>query len=122
MITAFLIFLFVVVCVLLTLTILLQSSKGEGLASGVFGGAGAQAMLGGRGAATFLSKLTTGLAISYIVLSVILARFYGGTPAPKLEQPVPEAESAVSETVSGEAEAPAEDVESTPETTPGEGK
>ncbi len=116
MITALLIFLFVAVCVLLTVIILLQSSKGEGLASGVFGGGGAQTMLGGRGVATFLSKLTTGLAIAYIVLSVILAKFYpGDTQALKLEQPIPETESAVSETDSGQAETPAEDVEA-PET------
>ena len=70
---------FVGVCLLMTFIILLQSSKGEGLASGIFGGAGMQSFFGGRGAATFFSKLTTGLAIAFIALSLILARFYGVT-------------------------------------------
>jgi len=79
MIIGFLIFLFVIASVLLTIIILMQDTKGEGLASGVFGGMGAEALLGGRGAATFLSKLTTGLAIGYILLALILAKFYGTT-------------------------------------------
>lgn len=70
---------FVIVCLLLIFIILLQSSKGDSLASGIFGGAGMQNVFGGRGAADFLSKLTTGLAISFIVLSLILAKFYGPT-------------------------------------------
>lgn len=85
MIIGFFIFLFVIASVLLTIIILMQDTKGGGLASGVFGGMGAEALFGGRGAATFLSKLTTGLAIGYIVLALILARFYG-TP-PKYQPP-----------------------------------
>jgi len=78
---------FVLVCLLMTGIILLQSSKGDSLASGIFGGAGMQNLFGGRGAATFLSKLTTILAVSFIVLSLILARFYGSTgSAPILEK------------------------------------
>lgn len=78
---------FILVCLLMTAIILLQSSKGDSLASGIFGGAGMQNLFGGRGAATFLSKLTTGLAVSFIVLSLFLARFYGSTgSAPKLEK------------------------------------
>ncbi|MFQ6039793.1 MAG: preprotein translocase subunit SecG [Candidatus Poribacteria bacterium] len=79
MIIGFFIFIFVIASVLLTVIILMQDTKGEGLASGVFGGSGAEALLGGRGAATFLSKLTTYLAIAYIVLALILAKFYGTT-------------------------------------------
>lgn len=78
---------FVGVCLLLAFIILLQSSKGDSLASGVFGGAGMQTFFGGRGATTFLSKLTTGLAIAFILLSLILSRFYGAKGfSPKLKK------------------------------------
>ena len=76
-IMGFALFLFVPICVVLTLIILLQDSKGEGLSSSAFGGAEMQSVLGGRGAATFLSKLTTWLAIAFMVVSLFLMRFYG---------------------------------------------
>ena len=76
-IIGFVVFLFVPICVVLTLIILLQDSKGEGLSSSAFGGAEMQSVLGGRGAATFLSKLTTWLAIGFMVISLFLMRFYG---------------------------------------------
>lgn len=84
-ITGFLLFLFVITCILLTVIILLQSSKGGGLA-GAFGGAGVESFLGGRGAGNFLSKFTTYLAIAFIVLALILAKFYGGTSAPDVQE------------------------------------
>ena len=76
-IIGFVLFLFVPVCVVLTLIILLQDSKGEGLSSSAFGGSEMQSVLGGRGAATFLSKLTTWLAIGFMLISLFLMRFYG---------------------------------------------
>jgi preprotein translocase subunit SecG len=62
----------VLVCLVLILVVLLQSSKGSGLA-GAFGGAGGQTMFGGQETATFLSRLTTYLAIIFMVLSLVLA-------------------------------------------------
>ena len=73
------IIIFVPVCVVLTLIILLQDSKGEGLSSSAFGGSGMESVLGGAGAATFLSKLTTWVAIGFMVISLLLMRFYGDT-------------------------------------------
>lgn len=69
-----LIFFYVLVCIGLTVVILLQSSKGGGLA-GAFGGGGGDmgAVFGGRGAATFLSRLTTGFAIVFLVFSLLLS-------------------------------------------------
>ena len=62
----------VLVCFVLILVVLLQSSKGGGLA-GAFGGAGGQTMFGGQETATFLSKATTYLAVAFMVLSLLLA-------------------------------------------------
>jgi preprotein translocase subunit SecG len=63
----------VVVCVLLIVSILLQSSKGGGLA-GVFGGGGGMGtVFGGRGAASFLSKVTMWLGIAFAVTSITIA-------------------------------------------------
>ncbi|MDZ7362461.1 MAG: preprotein translocase subunit SecG [candidate division KSB1 bacterium] len=67
----FFVTLFVLICILQTIVILLQSSKGGGLA-GAFGGGSMGAMFGSRGAATFLSKLTAGLATAFMVLALIL--------------------------------------------------
>jgi len=66
----------VVVCFVLILVVLLQSSKGSGLA-GAFGGAGGQTMFGGQETATFLSRLTTYLAVVFMVLSLLLAFLSG---------------------------------------------
>jgi len=71
----FLVILFIIACIGMILSILLQASKGQGLA-GTFGGAGTSAVFGGRGAATFLSKATTILAISYMVLCLLIGYFY----------------------------------------------
>ena len=62
----------VLVCLVLILVVLLQSSKGSGLA-GAFGGAGGQTMFGGQETATFLSRMTTYLAVIFMVLSLVLA-------------------------------------------------
>lgn len=59
----------VLICVALIIVVLMQSAKGEGLA-GAFGGGGAGlsgAVFGGRGAASFLSKSTTVLAVLFMV-------------------------------------------------------
>lgn len=70
--------LFVPICVLLTISILLQDSKGEGLSGSAFGASEMQSLLGGQGAATFLSKLTTYVAIAFMIIALFLMRFYGG--------------------------------------------
>lgn len=70
--TTVLLIIHVLICITLIVTILLQSSKGGGLA-GAFGGAGGGgAVFGGAGAATFLSKVTTYLAIAFFLTCVSL--------------------------------------------------
>lgn len=66
----------VLVCVALVLVVLMQSSKGEGLAGSAFGGGGgglSGAVFGGRGAASFLSRATTVLAVLFMLNCVALA-------------------------------------------------
>jgi preprotein translocase subunit SecG len=72
---SFLVIMFVLVCISMVIVILLQASKGQGLA-GTFGGTGASAVFGGRGAATFLNKATAYLAVIYMVLCLMIGYFY----------------------------------------------
>ncbi len=67
----FLIILFVLTCILLVISILLQSSKGGGLASS-FGGLGGAAVFGPRGATSFLQKTTMVLGILFVLLSIMI--------------------------------------------------
>ena len=75
MLYTLLLFLFVLDCALLMLVILMQDSKGQGGLGGAFGGGGAlsTSMFGGRGAADFMSKATTYLGTSFLVLCVIMS-------------------------------------------------
>ena len=57
----------VIVCIALVLVVLMQSSKGEGLAGSAFGGGMSSSVFGGRGAASFLSKATTILAALFML-------------------------------------------------------
>lgn len=77
----------VLISIALGITILLQSSKGGGLA-GVFGGGGGGGgtVFGGRGVATFLSKLTTGLAIAFFVICLILGKITSGNDGAPVEK------------------------------------
>ncbi len=61
----------IVSCIALMISILLQSGKGGGLA-GAFGGGSSQTLFGGRGAASFLSRASTALAIVFFVTSLTL--------------------------------------------------
>lgn len=57
----------VIICIALVLVVLMQSSKGEGLAGTAFSSGLSGAVFGGRGAATFLSKATSVLAIVFML-------------------------------------------------------
>jgi len=61
------------VCVALVAVVLLQAGKGGGLAGAFGAGGGGQALFGGRGAATFLSKATVVLGAIFFVSSLSLA-------------------------------------------------
>ncbi|MGH9602968.1 MAG: preprotein translocase subunit SecG [Terriglobales bacterium] len=62
----------VFVCAILIVVVLLQHGKSADIAA-AFGGQGSQTAFGPRGAATALSKITTGAAILFLVTSVTLS-------------------------------------------------
>ncbi len=64
-------FLHVIACIALIVIVLLQADKGEGLA-GAFGGGGAYAVFGKRGATGFIAYLTTAAAIIFMLTSFAL--------------------------------------------------
>lgn len=63
--------LIVIICILLTIVILLQSGQGEGLSGGLAGGSVGSQVMGARKTADLLSKATTILATSFLVLCVV---------------------------------------------------
>ncbi len=68
----FLIVLHVMVGLFLILVILLQAGKGAAMGASL-GSAGSQAMFGSSGSVNFLTRLTTGAAIIFMVTSLSLS-------------------------------------------------
>jgi preprotein translocase subunit SecG len=68
----FLSVLHVIVGLFLILVVLLQAGKGAAMGASL-GTAGSQAMFGSSGAGNFLTKLTTGAAVIFMVTSLSLA-------------------------------------------------
>jgi len=62
----------VTACILLILIVLLQSGKGAEMGVSLGGGAG-QTLFGATGPATILTKITTGVAIIFMITSLTLA-------------------------------------------------
>jgi preprotein translocase subunit SecG len=98
----------VLACLFLIVVVLLQTGKGADMGA-VFGG-GSQTLFGSGGAGNFLTKLTTGTAIAFMVTSLILT--WGASRAPTsslLDRlPPPTAESEPAPEAAAEAEAPVE--------------
>lgn len=69
--TTLLLIIHIIVCLMLIAIVLLQSGKGAEIGA-AFGGS-SQTLFGSRGAATFLSKLTTIAAIVFMITSLTLA-------------------------------------------------
>jgi preprotein translocase subunit SecG len=61
----------VLVCIFLIIVVLLQHGKSADIA-GAFGGMGSQTAFGPRGAASALSKATTGAVIVFMITSLAL--------------------------------------------------
>jgi preprotein translocase subunit SecG len=100
-----LLFIHILVCFFLIVVVLLQSGKSADLA-GAFGGYGSQSSFGPRGAASLLSKITTTLAILFMVSSLLLQVIAAhksksgsvlGTEKPAQTQPLKPASDAAKE-------------------------
>jgi preprotein translocase subunit SecG len=65
------VFVHIVVCVGLILVVLFQAGKGAGLGN-LFGGGGGDQLFSAPSGTAFIKKVTTGMAIVFIVTSVML--------------------------------------------------
>ena len=79
---------YVLDCLLLIGIILLQPGEGSDLAA-AFGGASSQTAFGARGSATFMQKLTTGLAVTFMVLSIVLVMLSNRKQSNLMEKALP---------------------------------
>ena len=64
----------IVFCLLLILIVLLQTSKGADIGA-AFGGGSSQTLFGSAGPGGFLTKITTGVAVIFMITSIGLAYF-----------------------------------------------
>ncbi|MFC1828474.1 preprotein translocase subunit SecG [Thermodesulfobacteriota bacterium] len=66
----------IAVCIALIMIVLLQSGKGADMGA-AFGGGASQTLFGSTGASTFLGKLTTAVAVVFMLTSFGLAYMSG---------------------------------------------
>lgn len=88
-----LIVLHVLVSVLMIMIILLQTGKGAEIGA-AFGGGYSQTLFGSSGPIGFLNKLTTVVAIFFMLTSLLLAVWAGRGPAKSLETGAPQQQGA----------------------------
>lgn len=99
-----LIILHVLVCVALIIVVLLQAGKGAEVGAS-FGAGASQTIFGASGSRDFMSKLTTGAAIIFLLTSLTLAYFMD---QPTVGSIMPETVAAPSATPTLPANPPAE--------------
>ena len=79
-----------IVCIALIIIVLLQADKGEGLA-GAFGSGASATIFGERGEAGIMTKLTTIIAIIFmltsLIISIWLPRWEAASPKIELSSP-----------------------------------
>jgi preprotein translocase subunit SecG len=82
--TLFVQIIYTLITVVLILVVLLQAGRGGGLGTAL-GGGSSQSVFGGSGGADFLTKLTQGLAIGFMVCAVYLAYASAHTGSDRLK-------------------------------------
>ena len=133
--TTFLIVLHVIICVLLVITVLLQFGKGAEMGA-IMGGGASQAVFSSSAKGNFMTKLTSILAIGFMINSIILTTVKSrearkslfdneapvaaplnsdvqalddkGTTAPAANEPVPATTAPAAKSETPAAQAPAE--------------
>lgn len=82
----------IVACFVLVLVVLLQHGKGADIGA-AFGAGASNTVFGARGAGNFLTKFTTGTVVVFMLTSLTLSYFSGGSDiadlAPTLESSSP---------------------------------
>ncbi len=94
----------VTLCIILMIVILLQAGKGAEIGA-VFGGS-SQTIFGSRGAATFLSKVTSFCAIGFMITSLALVYLHSRSASQSLMD-TPVTTTGESETTGGKTESDA---------------
>src|SRR5258705_12746431 len=77
----------VVACLFLILVVLLQAGKGGGMGI-AFGSSTSSQVFGGRGAGSFLERLTAGTAIIFMLTSMTLAWYASQSESGKVSKQV----------------------------------
>ena len=78
----------VLACLALILIVLLQTGKGADMGA-AFGGGASQTLFGSGGSNTFLSKLTTGAAIVFMLTCLMLTYLLSGPSTKSIMKDVP---------------------------------
>ena len=86
--STFIVLVHVIVCISLIFVVLLQTGKGADMGA-AFGGGSSQTLFGSTGASSFLSKMTTGAAIVFMLTSLSLAYFSSRRPTSSIMEAVP---------------------------------
>lgn len=85
-------FVHIVVCVLMIMIILLQTGKGAEIGA-AFGGGSSSTIFGSAGPVGFLNKLTTAVAVFFMLTSLFLAFLAGRPPTTSLVDELPQQEA-----------------------------
>jgi len=72
MLTSLLLGFHILICIVLIIVVLLQAGKGSSMGLS-FGGGASQTVFGSSGGKNFFARLTTGLAVVFMVTSIVLS-------------------------------------------------
>jgi len=112
----FITMLHVIVCIALILIVLLQTGKGADMGA-AFGGS-TQTVFGSSGPAGFLNKLTTVVAILFMVTSLALCYLSGRLPIPTIMEMTAEQTGETTQAIEEKLPAPEKQGETLPEGLP----
>ena len=98
-------FIYILICLMLIGIVLLQPGEGGNVASAL-GASASQTAFGARGSMSMLQKVTAGLAIAFMVLSIVLSFFMSSKKSSILEKRAPVAPAQQSAPAPAPAPAP----------------
>ena len=107
----------IIICVVLIMVVLLQTGKGAEMGA-AFGGA-TQTVFGSSGPAGFLSKLTTAVAVLFMITTLTLCYLIGRLPVPTIMEKKVEQQAAESALPQAPEQAPVQAAPVAPAAEPG---